>query len=239
MSTADKKPAAKKPVAKKPADKKPAAKKPVAKKPADKKPAAKKPAAKKPAAKKPVAKKPVAKKPAAKKPVAKKPVAKKPAAKKKPVFDPAIVGSDSDKHLKKASDNIDRHMKKLASIDTRVLIAKDKLTEIQDLIHEKRMAFQKLNSAAAKRALMNARKKMENHKDFMTTIRETRAEAAKALKDHKSLHKTYESVVSHLEKGRLNAIKEAKKAEVAFMKKLHKVEAKMLKKAEEIKKMIS
>ncbi len=220
------------------APKKPAAKKPVAKKPAAKKPATKKPATKKPATKKPVAKKPVTKKPVAKKPVAKKPVAKKPVA-KKPVFDPAVVGNNSDKHLKKASDNIDRHMKKLATIDTRVLIAKDKLTELQDLIHEKRMEFQKVNSAAAKRALINARKKMANHKDFMTTIREKRAEAAKALKDHKSLHKTYESVVSHLEKGRLNAIKEAKKAEVSFMKKLHKVEAKMLKKAEEIRKMIS
>ena len=57
--------------------KKPATKKPVAKKLSAKKPVAKKPVAKKLPAKKPVAKKPVAKKPVAKKLPAKKPVAKK------------------------------------------------------------------------------------------------------------------------------------------------------------------
>jgi poly(3-hydroxybutyrate) depolymerase len=76
MTTTTKKPAAKKPAAKK----KVAAKKPAAKK----KVAAKKPAAKKTVAKKPAAKKKVAaKKPAAKKTAVKKVAAKKPAAKKK------------------------------------------------------------------------------------------------------------------------------------------------------------
>jgi len=211
-----------------------------------KKPAAKKPAAKKPAAKKPAAKKPAAKKPAAKKPAAKKPAAKKPAA-KKPAFNPNKVGTASTRNLKMASTNIDRQMKKIASIDTRVLIAKDKLTELQEHIHEKRLELQEKNTAATKRALDNARKRMKNHKDLMSTIKEKRAEAVKALKESEALHNAYQSVVDHLDKGRataLNEVKkaevkfmnEAKKAETAFMKKLHKVEEQMLKKAEQLKK---
>jgi len=157
------------------------------------------------------------------------------------------VGNASAKNLKMASANIDRQMKKIASIDTRVLIAKDKLTELQEHIHEKRSEFQEKNTAAAKRALLNARKRMTNHKDLMSTIREKRAEAVKALKESEAIHKAYESVVEHLDKGRTTALnevkkaevrfmKEAKKAETAFMKKLHRVEEQMLKKADQIKK---
>jgi len=256
MSDAAKKPAARKPAAKKPAAKKPAAKKPAARKPAAKKPAAKKPAARKPAAKKPAAKKPAAKKPAAKKPAAKKPAARKPAAKKpaarkpaakKAAFSPDKVGNASAQSVKAASAEIDRQMKKLASIDTRVLIAKDKLSELQEHIHHKRLEFQEKNTAAAKRALENARKKMSNHKDLMSSIREKRAEAVKALKESEALHNAYESVADHLEKGRTTAMseikkaeesfmKEAKKAEVNLMKKLHSVEEQMLKKANQLKK---
>lgn len=79
-----KKPAQKKPAAKKVAAKKPAAKKPAAKKAAAKKPAAKKPAAKKAPAKKAAVKKPAAKKAAAKAAPVKKAATKKPAAKKAP-----------------------------------------------------------------------------------------------------------------------------------------------------------
>ena len=127
-------------------------------------------------------------------------------------------------------------MKKLASLDTRVLIAKDKLDEFQQLFHEKRLAFQEKNTAAANRALENARKKLSNHKDLMNTIREARTEAAKMLKNTKAIHRTYDTLVKHLEKSRILAIKEAKKAEIAFMRKLHKVENQMLKQAEKIKK---
>ena len=174
---------------------------------------------------------------ATKKPAAKKPVAKKPAA-KKPFFDPGLVGRDSAQNMQMAAKNIDRQMKKLASIDTRVLIAKDKLAELQELIQLKGEEFQEKNTAAAKRALENTRKRMSNHKDIMKTIREARAEAATMLKESKSIHKAYESIVNHLEKGKATALKEAKKAEISFMKKLHKVEAKMLKTADNIKKNI-
>jgi hypothetical protein len=85
---APKKPEAKKTTPKKPAPKKPAQKKPTPKMPAPKKPAPKKatpkkPAPKKPAPKKTTPKKPAAKKPAPKKPAAKKTTPKKPAAKKR------------------------------------------------------------------------------------------------------------------------------------------------------------
>jgi len=207
-----------------------------AKKSAAKKPAAKKPAAKKPAAKKPAAKKPAAKKPAAKKPAAKKPAAKKPAAKKKPKFNPEKVGADTTKNMKSAAKNIDRQMKKLASLDSRVLIAKDNLTELQKSIHIKRVEFQKKNTAAAKRAYDNLLKKIDNHNTLITSMKQTRAEIAAVLKDNKSMHNAYESVIKKIDKGRERAVVEAKKAEVLFMKNLHKIEAQMLKKAEEIKK---
>jgi DNA repair exonuclease SbcCD ATPase subunit len=177
----------------------------------------------------------VAKKTTAKKPAAKKPAAKKPAA-KKPAFKPENVGKASAENLHSASKNIDKQMKKLATIDTRVLIAKDKLAELQGMIAEKREEFKELDSGSAKRALENARKKLNNHKDVMSSIRETRADIVQRLNDSKSIHKAYESAVKHLEKGKETAMREAKKAEVNFMKKLHKVEEKMLKKAAEIKK---
>ncbi|MFT5451792.1 MAG: hypothetical protein ACI9N9_001278, partial [Enterobacterales bacterium] len=137
-----------------------------------------------------------------------------------------------------SSMDIDRQMKKISALDSRVLIAKDKLEEFQQLLHVRRKNFQEKNTAAAKRALENARKKLSNHKDLMTSIRETRAEAASMLKDTKSIHSTYESVVNYLEKSRVSAMKEAKKAEVNFMKKLHKIEKQMLVKAEKLKKKI-
>jgi hypothetical protein len=197
----------------------------------------KKAVAKKPAVKKAAPKKVVAKKPAVKKAAPKKAVTKK-SAPKKAAFNPDDVGQTSTKNLKASSMDIDRQMKKISALDSRVLIAKDKLEEFQELLHERRVTFQEKNTAAAKRALENARKKLSNHKDFMTSIRETRADAAKMLKDTKSIHSTYESVVNHLEKSRVSAIKEAKKAEISFMKKLHQIEKKMLKKAEQLKKKI-
>jgi hypothetical protein len=243
---AAKKPAAKKPAAKKPAAKKPAAKKPTAKKPAAKKPAAKKPAAKKPAAKKPAAKKPTAKKPAAKKPAAKKPAAKKPAAKKPAAKKPAVekpaeishehVGLSAKENMQQAADAIDKQMKTIANMDTRILIAMDKLSEIQERLHERSIEFQKKNTKAAKQAWENAKQALDKHHGIIDEIKHKRQQAMDALKEHKTLHETYETIVEQLEKGKKKAIIEARKAEASFMKQLHKIEEQMLKKAEQIKK---
>ena len=157
-----------------------------------------------------------------------KKIAVKKAAVKKPLFDHDEVSRISVKNLQAVAMDIDRQMKMLAEMDTRVLIAKDQLAEFQEMIHAKISTFQKKNTS----------KHTENHKDIMASIRETRDEAAKIIKDSKAIHETYELVVKHLEKGRVAAMRETKKAEIAFMKKLHEVETKMLKKASEIKKNI-
>ena len=72
----------------------------------------------------------------------------------------------------------------------------------------------------------------------MASIRDTKDEAAKMIKDSKALHEIYELVSNRFEKGRVAAAKEMKKAEAVFLEKLHVVEAKMAKKAGEIKKNI-
>lgn len=182
---------------------------------------------KKPAAKKATVKKPAAKKTSAKKTSVKKVAVKKPAV-KEPLFNQDEVNRINAKNLQAVATDIDRQMKLLAEIDTRVLIAKDQLAEFQEMIQAKISNFQNKNVS----------KPAENHKDIMSSIRETRDEATKLIKDSKAIQDTYESVVKHLEKGRVVAMKEAKKAELAFMKKLHEVEARMLKKAGEIKKNI-
>jgi len=189
--------------------------------------------AKKSVAKKPAVKKPASKKAPARKKVAKKTTAKKLAAKKTSVkklsFEHAEVSSISEKNLQAIAMDIDRQMKMLAEIDTRVLIAKDQLADFQEKISAKISAFQK----------KNAGKPAENIKDIMTSIRETKDEAAKVIKDSKALHETYDLVVKNFAKGRAVAMKEMKKAEIAFMKKLHEVEEKVSKKAGEIKKNIN
>jgi hypothetical protein len=185
----------------------------------DKKSAAKKPAVKKSASKKTTTRKTASKKTAAKKKVAKKTVTKKIVAKKIPAREPSIdhdeVSRISAKNLETIAMDIDRQMKMLAEIDTRVLIAKDQLADFQERIQSRISAFQE----------RNAKKHKGSHKDLMTSIRETRDEASKLIKDSKAIHDTYESAV-------------AKKAEIALVKKLHEVEVKMLKRAGEIKKNI-
>jgi len=191
---------------------------------------AKKSVSKKPAAKKSTAKKTATKKTAVKKPTTKKTVVKKPAANKadikKALFDHDEIVRLSEKNLQAVAMDIDRQMKMLAEMDTRVLIAKDQLADFQEMIYDKINAFQN----------KNAGKKTDSHKDIMTSIRETRDEAAKIIKESKALHETYDLVARNFEKGRVAAVKEMKKAEIVFMKKLHEVEAKVLKKAGEIKK---
>jgi len=150
---------------------------------------------------------------------------KTPAA-KKPLSDHDEVNRISEKNLETVALDIDRQMKMLAEIDTRVLIAKDQLAEFQEMIHAKIRAFQEKND----------HNQAENREDIGSSIRETRDEAAKIKKDSNAIHETYESVAKYFEKGRVTAIKEAKRAEIAFMKKLHEVEAKISKKADEIRK---
>ena len=190
--------------------------------PTDKKSASKRPAVRKSASKKTVARKATVKKAAVKKTAVKKAVPSKPS------LDHEEVSKISAKNLETLAMDIDRQMKMLAEIDTRVIIAKDQLTDFQEMIQAKIKAFQE----------RNVNKPAGNHKDLMTSIRETRDEASKIIKDSKAIHDTYESAVKYFEKGRVSALKEAKKAEVVLVKKLHEIEAKMLKKAGEINKSI-
>lgn len=190
--------------------------------PTDKKSASKRPAVRKSASKKTVARKATVKKAAVKKTAVKKTVSSKPS------LDQDEVSKISAKNLETLAMDIDRQMKMLAEIDTRVIIAKDQLTDFQEMIQAKIKAFQE----------RNVNKPADNHKDLMTSIRETRDEASKIIKDSKAIHDTYESAVKYFEKGRVSALKEAKKAEVVLVKKLHEIEAKMLKKAGEINKSI-
>ena len=190
--------------------------------PTDKKPASKRPAVKKSASKKSAARKTTAKKAAVKKTAVKKTVSSKPS------LDHDEVSKISAKNLETLAMDIDRQMKMLAEVDTRVIIAKDQLADFQEMIQAKIKAFQE----------RNVNKPAGNHKDLMTSIRETRDEASKIIKDSKAIHDTYESAIKYFEKGRVSALKEAKKAEVVLVKKLHEIEAKMLKRAGEFNKSI-
>lgn len=210
-----------------PTDKKPASKRPVVKKSASKRTAARKATVKKTAAKKTASKKKTTKKTASKKSAVKKAAVKK-TVHSSPTPDHDEVSEISAKNLETLAMDIDRQMKMLAEIDTRVIIAKDQLADFQEKIQLKIKTFQE----------RNVNKPEGKHKDLMTSIRETRDEASKIIKDSKAIHDTYESAVKYFEKGRVAALKEAKKAEVVLVKKLHEVEAKMLKKAGEINKSI-
>jgi len=178
------------------------------------------------------AKKTVTKKTAAKKTVNKKTGAKKTAVKKtavsKPDFDPGELSRIGAKNLHALAMDIDRQMKMFAEMDTRVLIAKDQLADFQEMIQAKISAFQS----------KSASNQTESHTDIMKSIRETKDEAAKFIKESKAIHETYELLVNQLEKGRVAAIRETKKAETVFMKKFNEVETKLLEKAKEIKRNI-
>ena len=179
----------------------------------------KKSTVKKTATKKTPAKKTVSKKTAAKKTVVKKTAASKPG------FDAGELSRIGAENLHAVAMDIDRQMKIFAEMDTRVLIAKDQLADFQEMIQAKISAFQN----------RNAEKQTESHSDIMQSIRETRDEAAKFIKESKAIHDTYELLVKQLEKGRLAAIRETKKAEVVFMKKFNEIETILMKKAKEIK----
>lgn len=190
-----------------------------------KKSVAKKPAVKKTATSKATVKKATAVQTTVKKTAVKKTAVRKTAV-KRPLSSQAEVGRIGNASLQALATDIDRQMKMLAEMNTRVLIAKDQLADFQEMVAAKIKAFQQ----------KNAGKPAEIQKDIMASIRETRAEAAKMITDSKALHETYALVSRQFEKGRVAAAKELKKAEAVFLEKLHVLEAKVMKKAGEIKK---
>lgn len=234
-STATKsKPTAKKVTAKKPASRKTT----TAKKPAVKKTTTSKTTAKKPATKKAItsgkstAKKPVAKKPAARK-SSRKPTTKKTSVKANNI---PVVGKSTKQNLEETANAIDEQMKYIANMDTRILLAMDTLSDFQEKLHQRSVEFQEKNTKAAKRAWENAKQSLEKHHGIVDEFKAKRKQAMDALKEHKTLHETYEHIVEQLEKGKTKAVEEIRKAEANFMKQLHKVEEQMLKKAEQLKK---
>lgn len=135
------------------------------------------------------------------------------------------VGKISEENLQAVAMDIDRQMKKLAEMDTRVLMAKEQLAEFQEMIQTKIGAFQK----------KSADERKEGHSDIMKSIRETKDEAAKFIKESKAINEAYEVLVNRLEKGKEAAIRETRKAEIVFKEKFHEVEEKLRKKTSEIK----
>ena len=149
---------------------------------------------------------------------------KDPAA-EKPEYDHDEVSRISAEHLQAVAMDIDRQMKSLAEMDTRVLMAKEQLAEFQEMIQARMSAFQNKDTA----------EQTENHTDIMSSIRETRDEAAKFIKESKAINEAYELLVKQLGKGKEAAIRETKKAEIVFKEKFHEVEKKISDKASEIK----
>jgi len=212
-----------------------AKKKTASKKTTRKKTTVKKTTAKKTTAKKTPAKKATTRKTTARKTTARKTSAKKAAVKKASAGSAAVAQSQSaqevagaagEKDLQALAMDIDRQMKILAEMNTRVIIAKDQLADFQEIISEKIKAFQTRSDGEGS----------TGQKDVLATLRQKKDEAARMFKDSKALHETYETLAKHFEKGRVTAAKEMKKAETAFLEKFHVVEAKLVKKAEEIKK---
>ena len=201
-----------------------AKKKTAKKKTATKKTAGKKAAVKKTATRKATGKKTTAKKTAAKTAPVKKTAAAGVTAKPSPAGQPAVAAGEKD--LRALAQDIDRQMKVLAEMNTRVIIAKDQLEDFQELISAKIKAFQQRNAGSD----------AAGQKDILARVRETKDEATRMIKDSKALHETYETLAKHFEKGRLTAAKEMKKAEAAFLEKFHEVEARVIEKAEKIKK---
>ena len=146
------------------------------------------------------------------------------------------VGDSARENMQQAANAIDDQMKYIANIDTRMLIAMDTLSEFQETLQQKSKEFQEKNTKAAKRAWESAKRSLDNHHEIIDDFKAKRQQAMDSLKENKTLHETYESIVEHMERGKKVAIQEAKKAEEKFMKQLHKIEQQMLKKAEQIKK---
>ena len=142
-----------------------------------------------------------------------------------PDYDHEEVKKINEEHLHAVAMDIDRQMKTLAEMNTRVLIAKDQLADFQELLQEKLHDFQE------KRAADHA----EGHMDIMQSIRHAKDEAAKHIKESEAINDAYDKLLKQLEKGREAAKRESKKAEKVFKEKFHELEAKLKQKAGEFK----
>ena len=139
--------------------------------------------------------------------------------------DPDEAGRAGEENLRTVAMDIDRQMRELAEMNTRVLIAKDQLADLQETIQAKISAFQE------RRAADHA----EGHTDLRQSIRNARDEAARHIRESKAINDAYDKALRQLEKGRKAALRETHKAEAAFKEKFHEVEEKLLKRAGEIK----
>ena len=137
--------------------------------------------------------------------------------------------SASDDHLQAIAADIDRQMKKLAEMNTRGIIAKDQLADLQELIQEKIHAFQE------KRVIDHG----EGHADILQSIRHAKDEAARHIKESEAINEAYDKLLKQLEKGREAALRESRKAEAAFKEKFHELEARLKQKADEFKKNVN
>lgn len=193
-----------------------------------KKSTAKKSAAKKTATKKTTSKA-AARKTTAKKTTTRKTAVKKTAVKKtttiKASHDQGELSKIGAKNLHVMAMDIDRQMKTLAEMDTRVIIAKDQLAEFRETVQAKIKDFQEKRHSNPS----------EGHGEILQTILDAKDEAAKYIRESKAINEAYDKLLKQLEKGREAAVRETRKAEVVFKEKFHEVEEKLLKKASEIK----
>jgi hypothetical protein len=139
------------------------------------------------------------------------------------------AGRTSEENLRAVAGDIDRQMKELAEMNTRVLIAKDQLADIQEMIQAKISAFQD------KRAAGHA----EGHTDIMQSIRHAKDEAARHIRESEAINEAYDKLLRQLEKGREAALRETHKAEAALKEKFHELEARLKQKADEFKRTVN
>ena len=98
---------------------------------------------------------------------------KKPAV-EQPEYNHDEVSRISEENLQAVALDIDRQMKTLAEMDTRVLITKERLADFQEMIQARISTFQ--NKSAGKQT--------ENHTDIMRSIRETRERSSRRPTAH-------------------------------------------------------
>jgi hypothetical protein len=131
-----------------------------------------------------------------------------------------------DDHLHTIAADIDRQMKKLAEMNTRVIIAKDQLADMQEMIQAKISAFQEKRAATQE----------DGHNDILQSIRHAKDEAARHIRESEAINEAYDKLLKQLERGREATLRESRRAEAAFKEKFHELEAKLKQKADEFKK---
>jgi len=142
-----------------------------------------------------------------------------------PDYDHEEVKKINEEHLHAVAIDIDRQMKTLAEMDTRVLIAKERLIDFQEMIQERIHAYQEKKDGDPS----------ESHSDILQSILHAKDEAAKHIKESEAINDAYDKLLKQLEKGREATRRESKKAEKVFKEKFHELEAKLKQKAGEIK----